>query len=249
VIVVFEFAHVPSTELVNVRAIKLADRFAVQVVDEASLPEADGATVYVVDVVDRHGSWRGTIVPGWADEAGQRTHSVRHSPCTGTGTRLRLTHMAVTSRRLTVGQRALLLVYCTDHAITACPGCGCKIMVADLFSELWTDRSDPYRCPRCGHNVAESLHAHLTACSFLATRISTRTRQTIVEERQAAVVRKDESEGRREVTLLRSQSPSAGLARCPVCHRGLSAASDIVIREGRVVHLACGKDHSAPAAS
>jgi hypothetical protein len=160
----------------------------------------------------------------------------------------RLPRMAVIPR-LTVGQRALLLVYCTDHAITACSSCGRKIMLADLFPELWTDLRDACRCPQCRHNIAEPLHAHLTECSVLATRVSTRTRQTIVEERQAAVVRQDESEVRREVTLLRSQSTSAGLARCPVCHRGLSAASDIAVREGRVMHLACGSDQAAPAAS
>ena len=121
-------------------------------------------------------------------------------------------------------------------------------MLADLFAELWTDPPDACRCP-CGHNFAELLHAHLTACSYLATRVSTRTRQTIVEERQAAVVGEHQSAVRREATLLRSQATSAGLARCPVCHRGLSAASDIVVRDGRVMHLACGKDLTERAAS
>lgn len=150
--------------------------------------------------------------------------------------------------RLTVGQRALLLVYCTDHAIAACPGCGRKIMLADLFAELWTDPPDACRCP-CGHNFAELLHAHLTECPLIAARLSTRTRQTIVEERQAAVEREHESAVRREVTLLRSQPTSAGLARCRVCDRGLSAASDIAVRGGRVMHLACSRDRATPAAS
>ena len=155
----------------------------------------------------------------------------------------------MTESPLTAGQRALLLTCCTDHAITACAGCGRKIMLSDLFAHLW-HRPEACRCPRCGHNMGESLRAHVSACPFIAGAVATRTRQTIVRERQADVVREHASEVRRRDTHLQpGLRTGPGLARCPVCHRGLSAASDIVIRDGQAMHLGCSQDQTTSAAS
>ena len=43
---------------------KLSDRLAVQVIDEASLPEANGTPAHVINVVDHHRSPYGFIVAG-----------------------------------------------------------------------------------------------------------------------------------------------------------------------------------------
>jgi hypothetical protein len=152
-------------------------------------------------------------------------------------------------RRLTAGQRALLVTCCTDHAIFACAGCGRKVMLADLFAQLWADRPDFYPCPSCGSSVAGALHAHFTGCPFIAGMVSTRTRRAIVEERQPTPVREVESERGRDVTAKRRRRVWGGLPRCSICRRRLSASSNIVILNGQAIHLACRPNQATPAAS
>jgi hypothetical protein len=152
------------------------------------------------------------------------------------------------ARRLTVGQRALLLVYCTDHAIASCGGCGREIALADLFADLWTDHPKAYDCPRCATNVAEAIQAHLGACPFIAEVSSSRTRQ-IVDGVKEAFSWLGSDDGETRPSVVPPLSRSSGLVRCAVCRRGVFAASDIAIRDGQVVHLACDAQRGEPAAS
>jgi hypothetical protein len=150
--------------------------------------------------------------------------------------------------RLTVGQRALLLVYCTDHAIASCSGCDREITLADLFADLWTDHPNAYDCPRCGTNVADSIQGHLGACPFIAEVSSSRTSQ-IVDGVKEAFTWLGSHDGDTRPTAAPPLSRSPGLVRCAVCRRGVFAASDIAIRDGQVVHLACDARRGEPAAS
>ena len=149
------------------------------------------------------------------------------------------------TRRLTVGQRALLLVYCTDHAIAACKGCGQAITLADLFAHLWTVHPSTYECPHCGSNVADSIHQHLSSCPFIGEAASNRTRQIVAEVHETLVVPDADGEARRE---LAARSTESGLIRCAICRRGLSAASDIIIREGHLMHPACAETQAVTTA-
>jgi hypothetical protein len=148
--------------------------------------------------------------------------------------------------RLTVGQRALLLVYCTDHALASCGGCGREIVLADLFADLWTDHPKAYDCPRCGTSVAEAIQAHLGACPFIAEVASSRTRQIVNGVREAfSWLGSDDGESR--PATVPPPSRTSGLVRCAVCRRGVFAASDIAIRDGQVVHLACDSQQESAA--
>ena len=142
----------------------------------------------------------------------------------------------MSTRRLTVGQRALLLVYCTDHAIAACKDCGQAITLADLFARLWTVPSSSYDCPRCSADVGDSIHKHLSACPFIGE--ASRTQQV---RREMFVAPDEAGPARRE---LAPQSTESGLVRCAICRRGLSAASDMVIREGHLIHPACAENQA-----
>ena len=86
---------------------------------------------------------------------------------------------------LTLGQRALLVQYCTDHPVASCATCRRALTLSELFEELWSLPRIRYDCPSCGADVADSLYAHISECRLIAQGGSTRTRQTIAGARRA----------------------------------------------------------------
>jgi hypothetical protein len=70
------------------------------------------------------------------------------------------------SGRLTSGQQAQLILFCSDHPVGFCETCQCDLALADLFASFLSHC--PHRCPRCGSDVASSLHGHISMCRFIA---------------------------------------------------------------------------------
>jgi hypothetical protein len=80
------------------------------------------------------------------------------------------------SGRLTSGQRAQLVLHCSDHFVGCCGTCQLDLSLADVFAQLGGNR--PHVCPRCGDNVASALAAHISTCQFIDAGLSARLSHT-----------------------------------------------------------------------
>ena len=67
--------------------------------------------------------------------------------------------------QLTLGERALLLIGCTDHSIAECRNCGCAVSLAHVYVYL---SESPYCfCPRCGNDLTADVRAHARMCPII----------------------------------------------------------------------------------
>jgi hypothetical protein len=64
---------------------------------------------------------------------------------------------------LTLGQRAALLLHCTDHPVAVCPQCSAAVSIADIATDAFM--SHPDYCPRCATDLTTSLRKHLDECT------------------------------------------------------------------------------------
>ena len=95
----------------------------------------------------------------------------------------RLAHLdCARARALTPEERALLFVYCFDHAVAQCLACGLGFRMTELASDLGGGRTN--LCPRCRTDLTESVRGHLYRCAQLPSE----TRQRAQEVRDAAQV-------------------------------------------------------------
>src|SRR5262249_3459495 len=89
----------------------------------------------------------------------------------------RLSHLdCARSHGLTAEERALIFVYCSDHAVARCPACADSFR----FTELGVDVLGGNRtnlCPRCRTDLTENVRAHLFGCVLLPSDLRQRTQE------------------------------------------------------------------------
>jgi len=83
----------------------------------------------------------------------------------------RLSHVnCARPRTLTMDERTLLFVYCTDHVVAQCLSCGLSFGLAELAVDpLGGGRA--YQCPRCRKGLTENVRTHLYGCAMLPSEI------------------------------------------------------------------------------
>ena len=70
--------------------------------------------------------------------------------------------------QLTLGERALLLICCTDHSVAACRNCGCAVFLTHVYAYL---SQSPYcSCPRCGDDLTADVRVHARTCPIIKGR-------------------------------------------------------------------------------
>jgi hypothetical protein len=72
---------------------------------------------------------------------------------------------------LTMDERTLLFVYCTDHVVAQCLPCGLSFRLAELAADPLGDGGRVYQCPRCRKALTENVRAHLYGCAKLPSEI------------------------------------------------------------------------------
>ena len=95
----------------------------------------------------------------------------------------RLSHLdCARAHGLTPEERALLFVYCSDHAVAKCVPCGLEFPMMKLAADPLGPRTN--LCPRCRTDLTEGVRAHLFTCPTLPDEVRRHAR----EVREAAQV-------------------------------------------------------------
>src|SRR5262245_2877799 len=123
----------------------------------------------------------------------------------------RLSHVNCTRpRTLTMDERTLLFVYCTDHVVAQCLSCGLSFRLAELAADpLGGGRA--YQCARCRKGLTENVRTHLYGCTMLPSEVRLRAQavrkaaQHLVKESQQVRDRSDVLIREAEAALFRSQ--------------------------------------------
>jgi hypothetical protein len=93
----------------------------------------------------------------------------------------RLSHVDCTRlRTLTADERALLFLYCSEHAVAECLACGLSFRFTELAADPLGSRTN--MCPRCRKDLTENLRAHVYGCPLLPAAV----RQKAQAVREAA---------------------------------------------------------------
>jgi len=98
-------------------------------------------------------------------------------------------------RDLSREERALLFMYCFDHAVAACTACAKTYRQTELGSDMIGNRS--HLCPTCREDLTETMRQHLYGCGKLPDNVSARAReareaaQRLIKASQQAIDRAD----------------------------------------------------------
>jgi len=110
---------------------------------------------------------------------------------------------------LTADERALLFLYCSDHAVAHCLGCEIRFSMTQLAADPLGARTN--LCPRCRRDLTESARAHVYTCAMAPAEIRLRARQVreaaqrLVKQTQQARDRADVLIREAEAALFQSQ--------------------------------------------
>jgi hypothetical protein len=66
---------------------------------------------------------------------------------------------------LTANERALLFVYCFNHALARCLSCDASFRFTELAADPLGSRTN--LCPRCRKDLTEHIRAHLYRCTIV----------------------------------------------------------------------------------
>jgi hypothetical protein len=75
-------------------------------------------------------------------------------------------------RALNPEERAILYLYCRDHAVAECVACARRFRPIEL-SATATD-AHPRRCPSCGEDLIGNIRRHLYDCTLLPAEVRRR---------------------------------------------------------------------------
>jgi len=98
-------------------------------------------------------------------------------------------------QNLTAEERALLFVFCSNHAVAQCLACGLSFRLLELAADGLGSRTN--LCPRCRRDLTENVRAHLFGCVQLPSEIRQRSRdvrdaaQRLIKQSQQAIERSD----------------------------------------------------------
>jgi hypothetical protein len=111
---------------------------------------------------------------------------------------------------LTPEERALVFLYCSDHAVARCPACDISYRYTELAADiLGGNRTN--MCPRCRRDLTEAVRAHLFRCAMLPSAVRLRAQEVreaarhLVKETHQARDRSEVLIREAEAELFRSQ--------------------------------------------
>jgi hypothetical protein len=70
---------------------------------------------------------------------------------------------------LTVEERALIFIYCSDHAVARCLSCDVSLRFTELGADVLGGRTN--MCPRCRKDLTENVRAHLYRCATVPAEV------------------------------------------------------------------------------
>jgi len=131
----------------------------------------------------------------------------------------RLQHLdCARSGGLTPEERALLFVYCSEHAVARCLSCDRDFRMTQLAADLFDGRTN--LCPRCRADLTENVRGHLFTCVTLPSEIRRRTQdvrdaaQRLIKQSRQTIERSDVLIREAEAHLQeRQQALRAAMAR------------------------------------
>jgi len=87
---------------------------------------------------------------------------------------------------LTPAERSLVFVYCSEHVVARCLACDLRFRFDELAADFLAGRTN--LCPRCRHDLTESVRAHLFTCVTLPLAIRELT-QAVRDATQILITR------------------------------------------------------------
>ena len=118
---------------------------------------------------------------------------------------------------LTAEERALLFVYCFNHAVARCLACDIGFRFMELAADPLGSRTN--LCPRCRTNLTENVRSHLYRCTTLPTEVRLaaqavrETAQRLLKQSHQVMDRSDVLIQQAEVSLFESQKRLRAMAR------------------------------------
>jgi hypothetical protein len=91
---------------------------------------------------------------------------------------------------LTPAERAVLVVYCTDHPVAGCPQCPETVTFDRIGADLLAGRRD--FCPKCRADLTDALRKHLKECTWI--RVQTREMRERAQATQQQATMAQESQ-------------------------------------------------------
>src|SRR5262245_50037066 len=117
----------------------------------------------------------------------------------------RLSHVnCARPRTLTLDERTLLFVYCTEHVVAQCLPCGLSFCLAELAADP-LGGSRAYQCPRCRKGLTENVRTHLYGCAMLPVEVRLRA-QAVREAAQHLVKESQQIRDRSEVLIREAEA-------------------------------------------
>lgn len=102
-------------------------------------------------------------------------------------------------RVLSSEERALLFLFCWDHAVAECPTCAKGYRQTELASDLFSGREQ--QCPQCRAELIDSVRAHLYNCAMLPAEV--RRQAQVARETSRALVKRGRQLADRADVLMR----------------------------------------------
>lgn len=104
---------------------------------------------------------------------------------------------------LTAEERALLFVYCSNHAVAQCLACGISLTLSELAADTLGGRTN--LCPRCRRDLTVNVRAHVYGCVQLPSEMRLRT-QEVRDAAQLLIKRSQELSDQAHVLIREAEA-------------------------------------------
>ena len=122
----------------------------------------------------------------------------------------RLSHLdCARAKGLTPEERALLVLFCSDHLVATCLACSLEFHRTEMSADPLGGRT--HLCPRCRTDLTESVRGHLFSCGGLPGEIRQKAQavrdaaQHLIKQAREAIDRSDVLIRQAEAHLFKSQ--------------------------------------------
>jgi len=105
---------------------------------------------------------------------------------------------------LTPEERALVFVYCSQHAVARCPSCDRSFRFSELAADLMGGGRTNI-CPQCRRDLTEDVRAHLFSCAMLPSEVRRRA-QAVREAAQHLVKQSQELRDKSDVAIREAEA-------------------------------------------
>jgi hypothetical protein len=79
---------------------------------------------------------------------------------------------------LTVQERGLLFIHCSEHAVASCGQCDADYRLMELAADVFRGLS--HLCPKCREDLSPSTRDHLASCTVLRAQIADEGRRRVL---------------------------------------------------------------------